>query len=83
MIIAFTATWCGPCKSMKPIIDNIDSVLVSNLDIDTKLGKESVDTFGVRSVPTLVYVNSDGTEKDRLVGVATHEQVAEFIDRNQ
>jgi len=70
-LVDFWAEWCGPCRMMSPIIDE----LAKEFDGKAKIGKVNVDEemelaeqFGVSSIPTLVIIK-DGKEVKRFVGV--------------
>ena len=54
-VLRFTASWCGPCKSMAQILENINTnVPIEVIDIDVH--SEVAAEYGIRSVPTLVMV---------------------------
>jgi|TARA_B100000424_G_scaffold261557_1_gene246653 thioredoxin 1 len=74
----FSATWCGPCKVFKPVMQEIASQ-GSNVEfIDVDEQSDVAAEFGVRSVPTTV-VMENGQEVDRFVGAIPKEQVLERI----
>lgn len=59
MLVDFFATWCGPCKMMSPVLDDIkkrfgDSLRIIKLDIENAKNANVVRQYGVRSVPTLM-----------------------------
>jgi thioredoxin 1 len=68
-VIDFWATWCGPCKLMNPIIDEVEKenpdLTITRIDIDSN--KDMVEQYNVQSVPTYVILK-DGKEVDRIVG---------------
>lgn len=69
-VIDFWATWCGPCKLMNPILDEIeqeyaDELTITKYDIDVETDK--VKEYGIQSVPTYVILK-DGVEIDRIIG---------------
>jgi thioredoxin-like negative regulator of GroEL len=74
-LLQFTAPWCGPCKTMAPIIDKLPSKGISvqkiNADTDMKLCAE----FNIRSIPTIVVVDENMKELRRVVGVQTEQQL--------
>jgi len=63
----FSAKWCGPCKTLGPIMDEVSSeVSVQKIDVD--LDYETAQKYGVRNIPTVILV--DGvTEVKRFTGV--------------
>ena len=70
----FTASWCGPCKMFKPIIQEAVSEghSIEILDIDS--AQAEAMQYNVMSVPTVI-IEEDGAEIDRLVGVTTKDEV--------
>jgi thiol-disulfide isomerase/thioredoxin len=71
-ILYFTASWCGPCKLLKPKIQALQSKLpITILDVDTNA--EACSKYSVRNVPTIIVTNN-GNEIGRLVGNNITEQ---------
>ena len=70
----YTANWCGPCKTFKPIILELvgEGYNITLHDIDTE--RDLALTNRIQSVPTLV-ISENGEEVDRLVGVHTKQSV--------
>ena len=79
-ILYFTATWCGPCKILKPKIQAMQSQLpITILDVDSNA--EAVGKYSIRNVPTIIVANN-GTEVGRLIGNnITHERIVELYNR--
>lgn len=72
VLIDFWATWCGPCKRLGPIIEEIAAeydgkAIVGKCDIEEN--DELTERFGIMNVPTVVFLK-DGKEVDRVVGLA-------------
>ncbi len=68
-MIDFWATWCGPCKLMNPILDEVEkenpNLTITRIDIDSD--KDMVEQYNIQSVPTYVILK-DGKEVDRIIG---------------
>ena len=81
VVIDFNATWCGPCKVLSPILeelnDEIDGVEFVKLDVDQH--PQIAGQNQVMGVPTVVILK-DGEVKERFVGVQPKEVIKEKID---
>ena len=79
-LIDFYADWCGPCRMLGPVIEEIANekkdLNVAKLNVDTL--KDLANQFGVRSIPTMI-VFKNGKEIKRLVGFLPKEQILERI----
>ena len=83
VLVDFWAAWCGPCRMVGPIIDEISNdydgkAVVGKVDIDSN--QQYAAQFGVRNIPT-VLVFKDGELVDRKVGVSSKNDYAEAIDK--
>lgn len=72
VVIDFWATWCGPCKRLAPVIEELAAefegkVVIGKCDIEEN--PDLTDRFGIMSVPTVVFIK-DGNVVDSLVGAA-------------
>lgn len=80
VIVDFFATWCGPCKMLGPILENIadeeKDVKILKVDIDECMAL--AQKFGIMSVPTLMLFK-DGQEYGREIGLKSKEQLQEII----
>lgn len=79
-ILYFTATWCGPCKLLKPKIQAMQSQLpITILDVDTNA--DAVGKYSIRNVPTIIVTRS-GNEIGRLIGNnITQERIVELFNQ--
>lgn len=81
-IVDFYADWCGPCKMMSPVIDEIanevsENVKVCKLNVDE--AQDIAIQYNVMSIPTLVIIK-DGNVVDTLVGLRAKSEVLESIN---
>ncbi len=74
----FSATWCGPCKTFKPIMQELASegYLVQILDIDQN--KALAQQYNVRSVPTTI-IEENGAVVDTIIGVSNKTRIMEAL----
>jgi thioredoxin 1 len=83
IVVDCTATWCGPCKLISPLIDQLateysDRAKVYKLDIDAN--KPIAKQFGLRSIPAVMFFKN-GELTETLVGVQTYEMFTSTIER--
>ena len=84
-VIQFSAAWCGPCKSLKPIMDKLSVEYKGKAnfyyaDIEEG-GINTGSAAGVRGVPTVI-IYKKGVEVDRKVGGVPESHMKEFLDKN-
>ena len=74
----FSATWCGPCKAFKPIMNEIAGEGHSVQFIDVDQSQELAAKYGVRSVPTTV-IEENGIEVNRFIGTKPKQAILEVL----
>ena len=74
VIVDFYADWCGPCKMLMPVLDEIDFADILKVNVDTF--PEIAQKFGIMSVPTLAFFKN-GLEQDREIGYRGLDEIKE------
>ena len=75
-ILYFSATWCGPCKNFKPIMESVSNSIPVQF-IDVYQNPTLSAQYSIRSIPTLVFLK-DGQEINKRPGVLSESQVKEI-----
>jgi thioredoxin 1 len=84
VLVDFYATWCGPCKTMSPILEDVKSQLKGKakvLKIDVDKNPQASAYYQVRSVPTLILFKK-GKQLWRQSGVVQANQIIQIINQN-
>jgi thioredoxin 1 len=81
-ILQFSAEWCGPCRMLSPIIDDLTNsnkdIMIEKLNVDEN--SSAASKFGVRGIPTLIFFK-DGEIVERVVGAKSKEFYQTIIDK--
>ena len=83
-VVDFCATWCGPCRMIAPILDQLsvdynDSVKVTKLDVDANI--KTATKFNVRSIPMLLFFK-DGKVVDQIVGAVPKMHIEQKLQQH-
>ncbi len=78
VVTVFSAPWCGPCKVLAPILEEIEGATVCKLNTDE--APSVAVKFSVQALPTIVFMK-DGVEKRRLVGLANKAAIQNEVNK--
>jgi len=82
-IIDFYADWCGPCKMVAPILDELSTEFGSKMNIykvNTEEEQELASVFGIRSIPSLLFVPKDGQPQMAMGALPKETLIKAFKD---
>ena len=82
VVVDFSATWCGPCKQLKPIVEELAATYEGRVKIahvDVEEARQHAMKFGVMSVPTVLYMKG-GQVRDSQIGVSSKEKMTAKIE---
>ncbi len=82
VLVDFWAEWCGPCKMIAPILDELaeeygDRLIIAKMDVDQN--RQTPMQYSIRGIPTLILFKN-GTLADTKVGAVSKSQLKSFID---
>jgi thioredoxin 1 len=83
VLVDFWAEWCGPCRTLAPIVEAIaeqyaGAAEIVKLDVDDN--PSVTQRYGIQGIPTLI-VFKDGEEKERIIGASSKETISRVIDK--
>ncbi|MCR4324637.1 MAG: thioredoxin [Candidatus Curtissbacteria bacterium] len=84
-LLDFWAEWCGPCKFMEPVLEELERELSGKVEVEKINVDENQDItikYGVMSIPTYV-VEKDGREIERIVGATSKENLLKALLKNE
>jgi thioredoxin 1 len=82
VLVDFWAAWCGPCRMIAPIVEELATeyegrAKICKLDVDA--AQKTAAEFGIRSIPTLL-IFKEGKVADQLIGAVPRQQITEKLD---
>ena len=76
VLVDFYAEWCGPCKRLMPILEQIDSIDI--IKVNTDLFPQLARTYGIMSIPTLILFDG-GKEIRKEIGFKTKDEIEQML----
>lgn len=83
-LVDFWAEWCGPCRAITPIVEELateygDKAIIGKVDVDNN--PETAMKYGIRSIPTILFIKN-GQVVDKHVGAASKNHFVEILKRH-
>ena len=76
-VLKFSASWCGPCRAYKPTFDKVSKMDefgdIEFQDLDVDENEDLAVKYGIRGVPSTIFINNKGEMVDRLAGLQTED----------
>jgi len=80
-LIYFSASWCGPCRQLSPIMEEISQQIpVQKVDVDNS--PEMATHYGIRNIPTVIAIDNFGNERGRKVGFNPKQSYLDMYNQN-
>jgi thioredoxin 1 len=83
-LVDFYADWCGPCRMMEPVIEELATEMAGRANVaklDIEAAQQTTSTFNVTSIPTLILFKN-GQEVERFIGVKSKDDLSRIISKH-
>ena len=82
--VDFFANWCGPCKMLSPIVDEVSNEIndVKFIKVDVDKSPDIAQTYGIMSIPTLI-IFKEGKPVAKQMGLVSKSSLIDFINNNK
>ena len=84
VVVDFNATWCGPCKMLAPVLEEVSEDFTGKaqfVSVDTDENPELARRFGIMNIPALVLLKN-GEKADMNIGFVPKDVISEFVNKN-
>lgn len=84
VLVDFWATWCGPCKMIAPVLEDLDNDLAGKakiVKVNVDENQQTASEFGVMSIPTLILFKN-GEKVDQVIGFQPKEALKQLIEKH-
>jgi len=85
LLVKFSAVWCAPCKAVQPVLEDLATEWEGDIDfweVDCDEDPETATAWRVRSIPTIILIDTDGTELERVTGAQDRGSLLEMLYRH-